>query len=170
MTDTAFSDSYIETDAELETLIGSDPRTAAVALKAASADTQKWYCQAATKAINRLPLRGRKYARDGTQDLQFPREYMTPDGWFPDNDEEGTVAVPQAVIDACLEEAIALYAHYSSSDAQSRADLQDQGVKAYSLGGGYSETFGPSGAKHGLKSSTAYDLLARYILRSAPIV
>ena len=43
--------------------------------------------------------------------------------------------------------------------------LQKQGVKAYSLGGGYSETFGPAGSDkhHGLRSQEAYDLLAGYI-------
>lgn len=51
MTDTEFVGSYIETDAELETLIGTDPRAAAIALKAAAAATQAWYCQEATRRI-----------------------------------------------------------------------------------------------------------------------
>lgn len=34
MTDTTFSDSYIATDALLEAMIGADPRTSSVALKA----------------------------------------------------------------------------------------------------------------------------------------
>jgi len=45
MVDTPFTDIYIETDAELEALIGADPRAAAVALKALAAAAQEWYCQ-----------------------------------------------------------------------------------------------------------------------------
>ena len=40
MTDTSFADSYIETDAELEAMIGADKRASAIALKAASATDQ----------------------------------------------------------------------------------------------------------------------------------
>ena len=159
MTDTTFSDSYIATDAALETLIGSDPRASAVALKAAVAATQAWYCQAATKAIDRLPLRGRKYARDGTQALQFPREYMTPDGWFPDNDEEGSVEVPQQVIDACLEEAIAIY----GAGAGGIQEIAAQGIQSFSVGGKLSYTFAPGAGSQGLQSSKAAQYLRRYL-------
>jgi len=51
MVDTPFTDIYIETDAELEALIGADPRAAAVALKALAAAAQEWYCQEATRRI-----------------------------------------------------------------------------------------------------------------------
>ncbi len=171
MTDTAFSDSYITTDAILETMIGSDPRTAAVALKAAAAATQAWYCQKATKNIDALPLRGRKYERDGSQALQFPREYMTPYGWYPDCNEEGTVEVPQAVIDACLEEAIAIYAATAAGNS-SRQALQEAGVRSFSIGGKLSETFAPGAANRffGLKSPDAYRLISKYIARSVPII
>ena len=51
-------------------------------------------------------------------------------------------------------------------------NLQAQGVKAYSLGGGYSETFGLSGSakQKGLHSKEAYDLLRGYISGAAELV
>jgi len=64
MVDTPFTDSYIETDAELEALIGADPRASAIALKALAAASQEWYCQEATRRIDSLPLRGTKYDID----------------------------------------------------------------------------------------------------------
>ena len=78
MVDTPFTDSYIESDAELETLIGADPRAAAVALKALAAASQEWYCQEATRHIDQLPLRGTKYDIDVVagvpdQPRAFPR-------------------------------------------------------------------------------------------------
>jgi len=178
MVDTAFSDSYIATDAALETAIGADPRVAAVALKAAAAGTQQWYISKATKAIDALPLKGRKYARDGSQDRQFPREYMTGTGWYPDCDEAGVVGVPQAVLDACVEEAIALYDILTTPDRLERLSLQRQGVISANYQG-TSETYSqnPSGAVsgaasrfNGLMSKEAYDLLSKYIARSFPIV
>lgn len=166
---TDFSDSYVLSDTVLEAYIGADPKVEAVALKAAVAATQEWYCRRATKIIDALPLRGIKYLTDGTQARQFPRQYREG---YDMNEITGEAEVPQAVIDACCEEAIALYAHYADSDGLARSSLQKQGVKTYSLGGGYSETFGPSNDdKHyGLRSQEAYDLIAKHIARSIPIV
>lgn len=78
MTDTTFSDSYIETDAILEAMIGANPSASAVALKALAAASQAWYCQEATRHIDRLTLAGQKYDTDiiagvAVQALQFPR-------------------------------------------------------------------------------------------------
>lgn len=173
MTDTEFDDSYVLTDAILETYLTNDPRAAAIALKTAAASTQAWYCKEATRTIDALPLRGRKYQRDGTQTRQFPREYQTPDGWWPDtNESDGSVEVPQDVIDACCEEAIAIYDRESTStDRKTRSDLIRQGVThvTYST---TSESYaiGAADRLKGLESKRAYDLLAKYILRSAPIV
>ena len=164
---TDFSDSYVLSDTVLEAYIGADPRAEAVALKAAAAATQEWYCQRATKIIDSIPFKGQTYYDIGTdtgeQERQFPRWI---DGIVHDETDTGDGAeVPQAVIDACCEEAIALYAHYADSDGLARSSMQQQGVKAYSLGGGYSETFGPAGSDkhHGLRSQEAYDLLVGYI-------
>lgn len=173
MADTEFDDSYVLTDAILETYLTNDPRAAAIALKAAAASAQGWYCKEATRTIDALPLRGRKYQRDGTQARQFPREYQTPAGWWPDtNESDGSVEVPQDVIDACCEEAIAIYDRESTStDRKTRSDLIRQGVThvTYST---TSETYavGTADRMKGLESKRAYDLLAKYILRSAPIV
>jgi len=173
LADTSFSSSYVLTDAILETYLTDDPRAAAIALKAASATVQVWYCKEATRTIDALPLRGRKYQRDGTQALQFPREYQTPDGWWPDtNEADGSVEVPQAVIDACCEEAIAIYdRETTSTDRKARSDLIRQGVVSVTYST-TSETYaiGTADRLKGLESKRAYDLLAKYILRSAPIV
>jgi hypothetical protein len=173
LADTSFSDSYVLTDAIIEAYLTDDPRAAAIALKAASASAQAWYCKEATRTIDALPLRGRKYQRDGTQDRQFPREYQTPDGWWPDtNEADGSVEVPQAVIDACCEEAIAIYdRETTSADRKTRSDLIRQGVVSVTYST-TSESYaaGTADRLKGLESKRAYDLLAKYILRATPIV
>ena len=152
MTDTTFSDSYIETDAELETLIGSDQRASAVALKAAAAATQEWYCQEATRHIDALALRGTKYEYD--QDLEFPRII---DGVIV-GDEDQNAVVPDLVKRACLEEALAIYANASGG----RRKLQEEGVQSYTIGGKLSETFRPGAGQAPLESITAARILRRY--------
>ena len=152
MTDTTFSDSYIETDAELETLIGSNPKTAAVALKAAAAATQEWYCQEATRHIDQMPLRGTKYEYD--QDLEFPRII---DGVIV-GDEDQNAVVPDLVKRACLEEAMAIYSNASGG----RRKLQEVGVQSYTIGGKLSETFRPGAGQSPLESTTAARIMRRY--------
>lgn len=76
MSDTAFSDSYIPTDAELETLIGADKRTSAVALKAAIAADQAWYCAEATRHLDTLPLRVQRY------ELPYTARYMATNKYY----------------------------------------------------------------------------------------
>lgn len=181
MVDTNFTDSYITTDAILEAMIGSDPRTAAVALKAAAAATQAWYCQEATRHIDAMPLRGQRYEpeyfengsqvdtnEDGlVQVLAFPRII---DGVVQEWDNATSLPiVPAQVKLACLEEAIAILAAGTGTDRQA---LQDQGVASYQIPGIISETFRPgvTNARYGLRSPDAYRLLSRYIARSVPIV
>jgi hypothetical protein len=174
MVDTEFSDSYIETDAELEALIGVDPRAAAVALKALAAASQCWYCQEATRRIDQLPLRGTKYDIDVVagvpdQPRAFPRII---DGTACDwNSSTSLAIVPSDVKRACVEEAIALYAEQSAGGT-SRASLQEAGVASYQIPGIISETFRPgsgSASQMGLQSSSSYRLLSKYIARSVPI-
>lgn len=176
MTDTTFSDSYIETDAELETLIGSDPRAAAVALKALAAASQAWYCQKATQAIDRLPFQGWKAASG--QALQFPRKFQldpeqdNPWGAIVTLDSYGYYAqsaVPAEVLAACVEEAIALYAFLNDSDRVDRDAMKRDGVKQYNLGGVYSEGFGPVEDQGKLRSEEAYLLLEPWI-EKAPLM
>jgi hypothetical protein len=174
MADTPFTDSYIESDAELEALIGVDPRAAAVALKALAAASQEWYCAEATRHIDQLPLRGTKYDIDVVagvpdQPRAFPRII---DGVACDwNSSTSLAIVPTDIKRACMEEAIAIYAEQSAGGT-SRASLQEAGVASYQIPGIISETFRPGGgstAQMGLKSSNSYRILAKYIARSVPI-
>ena len=147
---TDFTSSYILTDTVLEDYIGSSPIPAAIALKALAAATQMWYCQRATKNIDNLPLKGYRYADKITQPREFPRipdraAQMIPfDSEINFQSEEDYSTVPQEVIDACCEEAIALYAFYADSDNIDRKAMIDQGVQSYNLGGIYSESLGTS--------------------------
>lgn len=165
MADTAVTDSYIKTIEEAESYFDGDPRAAAfIALEDIS-----WYLKRATKAIDKLPLRGRKYMLDGSQDRQFPREYRDGYDW---NEDTGTVEVPQNVKDACCEEALEIYLFMADTDRSERKTMKEDGVKSYNLGGDYSENLGASNSdKHyGLLSSDAYTLLSKHIARSFPIV
>ena len=173
MVDAAFTDSYIETDAELEALIGADPRAAAIALKDLAAVSQEWYCQEATRHIDQLPLRGTKYDIDVVagvpdQPRAFPRII---DGVACDwNSSTSLAIVPTDIKRACMEEAIAIYAHLASGAATKRQELQDQGVQSYSIGK-LSETFGGTSANrsYGIQSKEAYRILSKYVARSVPI-
>ena len=173
MVDTPFTDSYIETDAELEALIGADPRAAAIALKALAAASQEWYCQEATRRIDALPRRGTKYDIDVVagvpdQPRAFPRiiDGITCD-W---NSSTSLAIVPAEVKRACMEEAIALYSYHSSPSAGKRQELQAQGVTSYSIGK-LSETFGgtPANRSYGILSQEAYRYMSKYVARSVPI-
>ena len=166
MVDTAVANSYIATIELAEAYFSGDPRaTAFLALDSGMV----WYLQRATKAIDGLPLKGKKYLRDGTQARQFPREYR--EGY--DMDElTGVAEVPPNVLDACCEEALALYIFYADTDRSERKTMKEDGVKSYSLGGDYGETIGVSNSdKHnGLLSTEAYNLLSKHIARTFPIV
>lgn len=123
-------------------------------------DTEKEAALAsATRAIDRLNLIGSKYA--DSQDLQFPRKYHDDSA---DEDDSGNPVVPQLVIDATCEEALALLA-----DTDEMADLR-QRRKALGLvsftEGGLSETYADpdTGAvRTGLLSDEANELMAGYI-------
>jgi hypothetical protein len=161
MADTPVTDSYIETIEDAEAYFSGNPRaTAFLAL-----DDISWYLKEATKIIDRLPLRGRKYLLDGSQERQFPREYR--DG-YDMNELTGVAEVPQNVLDACCEEALAIY----SQGVSGRRVMQEQGVKSFSLGGKLAETFADGAADkyHGLLSADAYRLISKHIARSFPII
>lgn len=172
MSDTAFSNSYIESDTELKSLIGGDKRAAAVALKAADATDQAWYCQEATRRIDALTLRGQryegKYIENGSQKdtdedglaqvLEFPRII---DGVVCDWDYGTDLPiVPADVKLACLEEAIAI--HQSGSGGGLK-DLQEQGVSAMSIGGKLSYSFVPGASSSPLLSAAARRIMRRYV-------
>ena len=96
----------------------------------------------ATKAIDRQLLKGRK-ATD-TQELAFPR--------YPDTE------VPEAVKEACCEEALAILERGNSQ----RRKLQQEGVQSFTLGN-MSETYAPGGGR-GLLSQEAKELLRPWLL------
>ena len=96
----------------------------------------------ATRAIDRTPLKGVKTSYD--QANQFPR--------YPDTE------VPQAVKDACCEEALAILERGNNQ----RRKLQQEGVQSFTLGN-MSETYAP-GAGRGLISQEAKELLGPWLL------
>lgn len=102
----------------------------------------------ATRAIDRLQLKGRK--ADPDQALAFPR--------YPDTE------VPEAVKEACCEEALALLERGNSQ----RRKLQQEGVQSFTLGN-MSETYAPGGGR-GLLSQEAKELLRPWLLGSVNII
>jgi len=171
---TTISSSYITTIEDLEDMIGSDPRTAAIALKAATDEAQTWYCQEATRHIDSLPLRGQRYEiiyiengsqvdanEDGLiQTLEFPRII---DGVTCDWDYATDLPiVPDAVKRACLEEALAIY---KMNDAP-ELDYKAMGIQQLQLGtgAGFQVTFAPGASNvPGLLSIEARRLMRRYV-------
>ena len=133
----------------------------------ATADDKERALRQATKAIDRQPLKGRPV--DLSQALAFPRCYLAPDappsqyrfdlpaGWWCETEP------PQAVVDACCEEALALLERGNSQ----RRILQQEGVQSASIGN-LSETYTP-GAGRGLLSQEARELLRPYLAGAVSI-
>ena len=103
--------------------------------------------QQATRAIDRQHLNGRK-ATD-TQELAFPR--------YPDTE------IPEAVKEACCEEALALLERGNSQ----RRKLQQEGVQSFTLGN-MSESY-TAGAGRGLLSQEAKELLRPWLIGAVNI-
>jgi hypothetical protein len=101
----------------------------------------------ATKAIDRQSLKGRK--TDTAQTLAFPR--------YPDTE------VPEAVKEACCEEALAMLERGNSQ----RRKLQQEGVQSFALGN-TSETY-VAGAGRGLLSQEAKELLKPWLIGAVNI-
>jgi hypothetical protein len=168
MADTAITESYIATRELALAYFAGDPRATAFIATPATMD---WYLKRATKIIDNLPLKGRTYYDFVTvspitgqqQDRQFPR-YI--DGaCYGYNINSNLPEVPQEVLDACCEEALALYLFHADTDRSERKTMKDDGVKSYSLGGDYSENLEKSNSdKHkGLLSSEAWRMLSGYV-------
>ena len=96
----------------------------------------------ATRAIDRQRLKGNK--TNPSQPLAFPR--------YPDTE------VPEAVKEACCEEALALLERGNSQ----RWKLQQEGVQSFTLGN-MSETY-IAGAGRGMLSQEAKELLRPWLL------
>jgi hypothetical protein len=110
----------------------------------ADSETKEKALRQATRAIDRQPIRGCK--TDISQSLAFPRH--------PDTE------IPEAVKEACCEEAIALLERGNSQ----RRKLQQEGVQSFSLGN-TSETY-VAGAGKGLLSQEAKEFLKPWLLGS----
>jgi len=113
----------------------------------ADESTKEKALQQATRAIDRQLLRGRK--TNPEQELAFPR--------YPDTE------VPEAVKEACCEEALALLERGNSQ----RRKLQQEGVQSFTLGN-MSETY-IAGAGKGLLSQEAKELLRPWLLGAVNI-
>ena len=124
-------------------------RLHAEAWTAASAGDQQKALTMATRAIDRTPLKGVKNTYD--QANQFPR--------YPDAE------VPQAVKDACCEEALAILERGNNQ----RRKLQQEGVVSYSIGG-LTETFVAGARGRGLISQEARELLRPWLLGAVSII
>jgi hypothetical protein len=110
-------------------------------------ETKEKALRQATRSIDRMPLRGRK--TDLHQPLAFPR--------YPDTE------IPEAVKEACCEEALALL---ESGNSQ-RRKLQQEGVQSFTLGN-MSETY-IAGAGKGLLSQEAKELLRPWLIGAVMI-
>ena len=152
---TPTASSYLDA-ASADTLAASRPTNTAWA--AATSAQKLAALEEATRRIDSMILRGTKY--DSDQALEFPRIIDGVTVGNADQDAE----VPTQVLWACLEEAIAIIDRTSSTDKTERRSLQEQGVRSYSLGGGYSETFDTSsvGMGGGLESRVAARYMRRY--------
>jgi len=110
-------------------------------VEASDSDKEKALTMA-TKAIDRQPLKGQK--SDTSQALAFPR--------YPD------IEIPEAVKEACCEEALALLDRGNSQ----RRKLQQEGVQSFSLGN-MSETY-VVGSGRGLLSQETKEHLKPWLL------
>jgi len=113
----------------------------------ADESTKEKALKQATRAIDRQLLRGRK--TNPEQELAFPR--------YPDTE------VPEAVKEACCEEALAILERGNSQ----RRKLQQEGVQSFTLGN-MSETY-IAGAGKGLLSQEAKELLRPWLLGAVNI-
>ena len=114
----------------------------------------------ATQAINCLPLKGWK-ADPATQVNAFPRYIPLARGGFMGDG----VTVPQAVIDACCEEALEII----TTGNNSRRSLQDQNVASFKMLD-LSETFAPSPGQPTLTSRVARQMMRPFMAAGVPIV
>jgi hypothetical protein len=167
MTDsTPVPNSYIDTIEAADILAATRPNSAAwIGTGKAPA------LQEATRRIDALPLRGRRYEdayiyngaqkdtnSDGlAQILEFPRII---EGEVCDWDHGAQKPIVPALVKlACIEEAIAILA----SGPGSRRALQEQGVQSFSIGGKLSETFRAGVGTEGLISAQARRYMRRYM-------
>ena len=155
--------SYVDA-AEAETYFENNPR----AITFLDSEYLEWYLQEATRHIDYLPLKGCKYADDASQPRAFPRipdaaaqTAGTDETNFQSETDYSTV--PQEVLDACCEEALAMF-RQDAAGGQDRQLLRDMGVKSYTIGGKLQETF-TDAAPQKLVSPRAREALRYWIAK-----
>ena len=141
---TVGENSYIDIEEANEYFAG---RLHAESWGQADSETKEKALKQATKIIDRQRLNGRK--TNPSQPLVFPR--------YPDTE------IPEAVKEACCEEALALLERGNSQ----RLKLQQEGVQSFSLGN-MSETYA-AGAGKGLLSQEAKELLRPWLIGAVMI-
>jgi hypothetical protein len=141
---TVGENSYIDIEEANEYFAG---RLHAEVWEQADESTKEKALKQATRQIDRQPLKGRKATDE--QELAFPR--------YPDTE------LPEAVKEACCEEALALLERGNSQ----RHKLQQEGVQSFSLGN-MSETYA-AGAGRGLLSQEAKELLRPWLIGAVHI-
>ena len=144
MSITVGENSYIDIEGADEYFAG---RLHAESWGQADSETKEKALKQATKIIDRQRLNGRK--TNPSQPLVFPR--------YPDTE------IPEAVKEACCEEALALLERGNSQ----RLKLQQEGVQSFSLGN-MSETYA-AGAGKGLLSQEAKELLRPWLIGAVMI-
>ena len=145
MSITVGENSYIDIDGADEYFAG---RLHAKSWTGADTETKEKALKQATRQIDRQRLKGNK--TNPSQPLAFPR--------YPDTE------IPEAVKEACCEEALALLERGNSQ----RWKLQQEGVQSFSLGN-MSETYAP-GAGKGLLSQEAKELLRPWLIGAVNII
>ena len=170
-------DTYI-TQVDATTYIGLTYATVSqeyITWTALSSGDKDLYLRKACKKLDRQTLRGIKAL--ATQTLEFPRAIRTDyyNVNYPNTTLRFTAdwaveeSVSQAVKEAQVEEAITLATY--GVQANKRIELQNQGVKSFSLGN-LSENYG-TGIKAGttkLLSTNATELIRYYLLGAVGIV
>lgn len=160
---TTLEGSYVSVE-DATTYYTGDPRSSTAFISAIA-----WYLKRATFEIDKISYQGFKYL--DTQDRQFPRKFpvdlmaVSPWGKTLAIDTYGYAyqeAVPDQVLTACMEEALALYLFYQDDDAKERDARKVQGVTSHSDPSG-SESYIMGDTYDGLKSKDAYDLLSDWI-------
>jgi len=123
----------------------------------------------AERLIESVPWRGQPYDLDeDDQPGKWPRviDGVTKD-W---DDDESEAVVPEEIIFAIYEEALAILQIGNSG----RQKLRSEGVKSFSISGKVSETFVTAKDQSemeelGFKSPEAYRLVKRWIYRGGPV-
>jgi len=154
--DAYFVANYLSTSAEL------------AAWSALSTADKEVLLRKACQSLNRMPLGGIRASQ--LQTLEFPRAYLAttyttpPTGYnWLGADYVVQVSVPEAVLQAQAEEALAL-----AVGVPERLQLRKQGVRSFRLGN-LSETYSGGAGLTGLVSEVAYGLLRPFLAGGFPV-